>query len=141
LVVDTNVLVSALLWPGIPTRLIERAVEGEAELFTSRALLDELREVLRRPKFARYVEATGLSASELTEHYHRLAHMITARRLLSPICRDADDDAVLACAAAANADAIVTGDADLLILRVFRDIPILKPAGALRLFPSRKTSP
>ena len=65
LVVDTNVLVSAFLWQGTPGRLIELAAEAEIELFTSRALIDELSEVLHRQKLAKQVEATGLTAAQM----------------------------------------------------------------------------
>ena len=51
LVLDTNVLVSAFLWNGIPGRLIELAGEKEIDLYTSRTLLAELSEVLHRKKF------------------------------------------------------------------------------------------
>ena len=61
LVVDTNVLVSAFLWQGTPGRLIELAAEKEIELFTSRALLDELAATLAKRKLARYVAASGSS--------------------------------------------------------------------------------
>lgn len=131
LVLDTNVLVSALLWPGTPTRLIELASEGEIQLYTSRVLVDELRDVLHRPKLTKAILATGLSAEELTRHYQRLAYLVTARQLTQPVCRDADDDHVLACALAARAELIVTGDTDLLVLHPFRGIPILNAQKAL----------
>ena len=132
LVLDTNVLISALLWPGTPTRLIDLASEGEIQLFTSRALLDELSETLLRPKFTQAVAATGLSPGVLIKHYQRLAYLVTARKLTQQICRDADDDAVLACALAAKAHIIATGDKDLLVLHPFRGINILNPAEAVR---------
>lgn len=132
LVLDTNVVISALLWPGTPTRFIDLASEGEAHLFISRALLDELSETLLRPKFARAIAATALDATTLVKHYQRLTHLVTARQLTQQICRDADDDAVLACALAAHAEIIVTGDKDLLVLHPWRDIDILNPAEAVR---------
>ncbi len=119
LVADTNVLVSALLWQGTPGRLIELAGEHECRLFTSRALLDELSEVLHRKKLAKQVLSTGLTAAQMLHNYQRLASVVTARRLAQQVSRDADDDAVLACALAAQADLIVSGDADLLVLKQF----------------------
>lgn len=81
LVVDTNVLVSAFLWQGIPGRLIELAAEKEIELVTSRALIDELSEVLHRKKLAKQVLATGLTATRMVHNYRRLAQVVTARQL------------------------------------------------------------
>ena len=133
LVVDTNVLVSALLWQGTPGRLVELAGEQECQLFTSRALLDELAEVLQRKKLAKQVLATGLTAAQMLHNYQRLATVVTARRLAQQVSRDADDDAVLACALAARADLVVSGDADLLVLKQFQDMRIVTAAQAVRM--------
>lgn len=133
LVVDTNVLVSAFLWQGAPGRLIELATEDEIELFTSRALVEELSEVLHRKKLAKQVRATGFTAAQLVRNFRRLARAKSARRLAQQVSRDADDDAVLACALAARADLIVSGDDDLLSLKHYQGIPIVTPAHALRL--------
>ena len=131
LVVDTNILVSAFLWQGTPGRLIERVGEQELRLFTSRALLDELGEVLHRKKLAKSVAATGQTAEQILVSYRRIATEVTARRLAAPVARDAD--AVLACALAARADLIATGDDDLLTLESFAGIPIVTAHQALAL--------
>lgn len=133
LVLDTNVLVSAFLWKGVPGRLIELAGEGDIQLYTSRALLDELADVLHRKKLAKPVQTTGLTATELVKQYQRLAYRVTARQFTKQITRDADDDAVLACAIAAKADLVVSGDRDLLVLKAFRSVPIITPAEAVQI--------
>lgn len=137
LVVDTNVLVSAFLWQGSPGRLIELAIEREIRLFASRALIDELAATLAKKKLAKPVLATGLSAEQMLRNYRRLATLVTARQLAQPVSRDADDDAVLACALAAKADIIVSGDDDLLVLKHFRGIPIATPTQALQRIETR----
>ena len=134
LVVDTNVLVSAFLWQGTPGRLIDLAGEKEISPYTSRALVDELSTVLHRKKLARQVAATGLTAAQMISHYRRLATPVTGRPLTPQVSRDADDDAVLACALAARADLIVSGDKDLLVLKVFHGIPIVTAAQAVQKF-------
>ncbi|RZL02853.1 MAG: putative toxin-antitoxin system toxin component, PIN family [Rubrivivax sp.] len=110
LVLDTNVVVSAFLWQGTPGRLIELAGEKEAQLFTSRALLDELAATLAKKKLAKYVAATGLTVEQMLANYRRIAKLVTANQLEQQVSRDIDDDAVLACALAARADLIVSGD-------------------------------
>ena len=132
LVLDTNVLVSAFLWQGVPGRLIELATEQEIQLLTSRVLLDELADVLPRKKLAKKVAATGLTAAQIVLNYRRLAQLVTARKLSQAVSRDADDDHVLACAIAAQADLIVSGDEHLLSLKIHQNIPIVTPAEALR---------
>lgn len=133
-VVDTNVLVSAFLWKGTPGRVIELAADKEVQLFTSRALLDELAATLAKKKLTKYVTATGLTAEEMLANYRRIAKLVTARQLEQQVSRDADDDAVLACALAARADLIVSGDDDLLVLKSFNGIPIFTAAQATKHF-------
>ncbi|MEY4764786.1 MAG: hypothetical protein RI907_1459 [Pseudomonadota bacterium] len=135
-VVDTNVLVSAFLWQGTPGRVIELAGDKEVQLFTSRALLDELAATLTKKKLAKYVAATGLTVEQMLAHYRRIATMVTARQLDTQVSRDADDDAVLACALAAKASLIVSGDEDLLVLKAFNGIPITTAAQAIKPFAS-----
>ena len=96
------------------------------------ALLDELDEVLHRKKLAKAVRLTGFSADQIVSHYRRLAYRVTTRQFTKRISRDPDDDHVLACALAAKADLIVSGDRDLLTLKSFREIPIVTAAEAVR---------
>lgn len=133
-VVDTNVLVSAFLWQGTPGRVIELAGEKEVQLFTSRTLLDELAATLAKKKLARYVAATGLSDAQMLINYRRIVTLVPARQLALQVSRDADDDAVLACALAARADLIVSGDGDLLSLGAFGGIPVVTVAQAVKGF-------
>lgn len=138
LVLDTNVVVSAFLWQGTPSRLIEMAAEKEVQLFTSRALLDELTATLAKKKLAKYVAATGLTAEQMLTNYRRIAKVVTAKQLEQQVSRDADDDAVLACALAARADLIVSGDDDLLVLKSFNGTPILTTSQALKHYASNQ---
>ena len=134
LVLDTNVLVSAFLWRGTPGRLVELAGEKEVQLFTSRTLLDELSATLTKKKLAKSVEATGLTADQMLANYKRIATTVSARQLDERVSRDADDDAVLACALAARVDLVVSGDDDLLVLGSFKDIAIVSVSAAMRQF-------
>ncbi len=132
-VLDTNVPVSALLWQGTPGRLIELAGEQELQLCTSRTLLDELAATLTKKKLLKAVAGTGLSPEQMVQGYRRVATVVAARPLPQPVSRDGDDDAVLACALAARADLLVSGDDDLLVLGSFTGIPIVTAAQALRI--------
>lgn len=135
LVIDTNVLVSAFLWQGTPGRLIGMAGEQDIRLFTSRSLLDELAATLCKQKLTKAVTATGLTVDEILRNYRHLATRVrvTARQLERQVSRDSDDDQVIACALAARADVIVSGDTDLLCLITYRNISIVTPAQALTL--------
>lgn len=132
LVLDTNVLVSAFLWQGQPGRLIEMAGEKEVRLFSSRPLLEELEATLTKKKLSKYVAATGSTPAQLLGAYKRLCTIVTAQQLSTRVSRDADDDVVLACAIAAKADFVVSGDDDLLVLSSFQGISILTVSDALK---------
>ena len=137
LVVDTNVLVSAFLWQGTPGRLIELVGEKEIALYTSRALIEELSEVLHRKKLSKQVAATGLSVAQMIRNYRRLAIFVTSPQLARQVSRDADDDAVLACALATHVDFIVSGDKDLLVLKAFGGTHIITAAQAIQAIVAR----
>lgn len=132
IVADTNTVLSGLLWGGPPRRLIDLARARSLMMFTSLILLAELAEVIARDKFAHRVHLAGLSAAELVHDYQRLAYIVEPQSLPTPVSRDPDDDHVLACALAAQADLIVTRDLDLLDLGTHQNIPILAAADALR---------
>ncbi len=131
-VLDTNVLLAGLLWRGPPYALLEQVRGGALTFISSPELLAELAEVLVRPKFDEIVKRSNSSREQMLIQVRMLAEVIDPPPLAQPVCRDPDDDAVLALAIAAQADVIVSGDEDLLILSSFEGIPILSPAMALQ---------
>ena len=94
-------------------------------LFTSAILLAELEDVLSRGKFSERLALAGVSPHELVLGYAALALVIEPATIAPVIAADPDDDAVLACAIAARAEAIVSGDSDLLSLQEYEGIRIL----------------
>ncbi len=122
---DTNVIVSGLLWRGNPRHILDAARDGIISLYTSPVLLAELEIVLRRPKLAKRLEAANVTVQELVDGFSALATVIDAEPIAPVIIRDPDDDAVLACALAAEGEAIVSGDDDLLSLKYHQAIRIL----------------
>jgi putative PIN family toxin of toxin-antitoxin system len=132
LVLDTNIVASGLLWNGVPAQLVDAARADKIEIFTSRVLLAELTRILCRAKFANVITASGLPLDELVLSYAELATLVTPEPIPATVLNDPDDDHVLACALAAKADLIVSGDQDLLTLKSFREIPIVTAAEAVR---------
>lgn len=122
---DTNILISGLLWAGPPRKVLDAAREGELQLYTSNALLDELDDVLHRDKFASRLRGAGVTRRTLVSGYAALAILVEPKQIPPTVLEDPDDDAVLACAIAADAEVIVSGDSHLLDLGVFSDIPIV----------------
>ena len=130
-VIDTNVLVSGLLWAGTPHTLLLQLRDGALTLLSSPALLAEFGEVIARPKFKPVLDRAGVSPEQLLTELRQLTELVDPPPLPATVSRDGDDDALLALAVAAQADLLVTGDADLLVLGSYGDIPILTPAQAL----------
>jgi len=129
-VADTNTIVSALLWQGSPHQLIAAIQDYPIAFYTSRVLLDELADVLPRKKLAKAVQAIGKTPAQLVAEYEGFVNLVTPGSIRR-VVRDRDDDAVLACAIAAAADLIVSGDAHLLNLKSFHRIPIVSAGEAL----------
>jgi putative PIN family toxin of toxin-antitoxin system len=98
LVVDTNVVVSALLWGGVPRQLLDAIHQGRATAFTSSALIQEFRDVLAREKFAATIAQFGKTPQSLAEGYTGVAILIEAAPLSElGALRDPKDAFVLAC--------------------------------------------
>lgn len=118
-VLDTNVLVSALLFGGIPEAVLRRGLEGGFVLISSATLLDELEDILTgRFAFARN------RARLIRDELEAVVDLVEPDRLPA-VSRDPDDDHVLAAAVAGLADAVVTGDKDLLVLEQHEGVAIL----------------
>jgi putative PIN family toxin of toxin-antitoxin system len=130
-VIDTNVLVSGLLWHGPPHALIEQVRNGALTLISSPALIAEFTTVVRRAKFRKALSRSGTDVMRMVAEVRLLADIVETLPLPAPVSRDPDDDAVLALAAAAQPDLIISGDRDLLVLHSFAGIPIVTPAQAI----------
>jgi putative PIN family toxin of toxin-antitoxin system len=124
-VVDTSVLISALLLPrSLPRRAVNHALDAGTLLF-SEATLRELWAVLGRPKFDAYV--APLEREAFLRTLVESAELVRVTQSLA-VCRDPEDDKFLELALEGRADCIVSGDADLLSLHPFGGIAILPPA-------------
>ena len=118
---DTNVLVSAILFGGSPRQLLEAALAGELDLVTSQPLLAELETVLTR----KFEFPTSMTASIRAE-LEALSEIVEPSQI-KRVTRTVADDLVLATALSGTAKVIVTGDKELLGIGSYEAIPIQSP--------------
>lgn len=126
-VLDTNVLISAILFDGKPRAVLEKVRRGVIGCSLSPAILDELHNVLTRPKFGFSADA----AFQVVEELQFTCNIVFPSTSLSVVHADPDDDRILECALEARADIIVSGDQHLLKLGRFKNIRIISPADFL----------
>ena len=124
-VVDTNVLLSGLLFPQSAPGRVLRTVLRDGQLLVSTGTLAELADVLARPKFDAYIDIAD--RMEFLRRLGRVAETVAVVRIVRA-CRDPRDDKFLEVAINGDAKSIITGDNDLLALNPFRNIEILTPA-------------
>ena len=130
-VFDTNVLIAAFLTEGICAKLLFRARRRDFDMILCDGILQEFKRVLKK-KFA----ASPHEMSEALTILSAAAKDILGQTdSIVPICRDSDDDLILACAKDAVADYVVTGDEDLLVLKKYEGISIVNPREFEKLFP------
>jgi putative PIN family toxin of toxin-antitoxin system len=130
-VLDTNVLISALLLPDSKPRRALDLVLRSGALLVSLPLLSELHQVLSRSRFHRYVDEED--AHDFVAALAREAEWVEIAVEIDA-CRDAKDNKILELAASGSATHIVTGDSDLLALNPFRGISIVPPQMFLQSF-------
>lgn len=131
LVLDTNVVLSVLLWRGKPYQLLDAlSRRPDVYLFSSPALLEELADVLARPLAVERLALIGTTVNEVLALYRTVVEVVEPA-LAPRVVRDADDDRVIAAALAAHAAFIVSGDDDLLSIGSYQGIRIINAAEAL----------
>ena len=123
-VLDTNVVMSAIFFGGMPLKIVRAAFARKVKLVASKAVLSEYREVAKRLHeqfpLVNYRRPLAILESKLT--------MVSPAALGETVCRDPDDNAILACALGGKAKVICSGDGDLLSLDGFRGLEIMKPS-------------
>ena len=120
LVFDTNVLISGMLYGGLPRLALQLATQEPSFPITSIILMEEFERVLIED-FRFPIE----TAEAMRRQYQQAALLVHPVIKLNEIAKDPSDNRVLECAVAGKADAIVSGDRHLLALKSFRKIPIL----------------
>ena len=122
-VLDTNVLISGILFGGNPRQILELVIQGKIDAYISPAIFIEFKEVLIRPKFGITHEKCFL----ITKEIENLFCFVFPQIRVDLIKDDPDDNIILECALAADVEYIITGDSHLLTLKSFEKIQIISP--------------
>ena len=127
-VIDTNIVISAIFWAGRPKRLLNSVRRGELTFLTSETLLAELKEVLTSED--RPFRLGESDANRIIDHLKDITELVSTTSKVA-VCKDDPDNRVLECALDGRAGYIVTGDGHLLDLKTFKGIRIVKIADFL----------
>jgi putative PIN family toxin of toxin-antitoxin system len=122
LVLDTNIFISAFYWDGNSQQVINRIIEGVDELYITNEIINEIADVMGRPKFK--------TKPEIIERYIRTIEKIGKKvfitGMIKGICRDKDDDVIIECGLLSSADYLITGDSDLLVIHEYQQMKIIE---------------
>lgn len=121
-VIDTNVLISAIFWTGKPKQVLNKVRRGEITFLTSEFILEEIRDVLTRED--KPFKLSAEEAERIVTEMRNLAVVVKIGSHVS-VCKDENDNKVLDCAIDGNANCIITGDSHLLQLSSFQKIDIM----------------
>jgi len=124
-VLDTNIFVSGWLWGGLPDRVLKLAEVYLITVCASEKLLNELQSTLSQDKFRSKLQTLSINLNGLMSGTRQLVEVYPISTINFPELRDPNDNMILATAIAADADVIVTGDQDLLVLQEYEGIPIV----------------
>lgn len=121
ILLDTNVWIAAFLTHGACHELLEHCLENH-QLLISKDIYEEIEEKLRN-KF----KFPPTRIQETLSFIKGQAYFISVKPLVETVCRDPEDDLILAALISGKADCLITGDNDLLVLKKFEGIPLLSP--------------
>jgi putative PIN family toxin of toxin-antitoxin system len=131
LVLDTNVLISSLLFRGEASRIVALWQKGKIVPLISKETFDELRAVLEYPKFSlSRAEIQSIIEDEILPFFE----VVEVQENVRGVCRDPDDDKFISCAVSGEADWIVSGDKDLSDLAKYQSVRIIHVSEFIRRF-------
>lgn len=128
IVIDNNVFVSAMLRGGNPKAVLDAVGQGRVALITTSSIMEELREVLLRPKFKPHFETQDLDIEKTLLDYEKLARHVSPTTSEVALLRDDKDLRFLECAVGGGANYLVSGDKDLTTLERYKEVMIVTPA-------------
>ena len=140
-VLDTNVLVSAVLTKQSPTRLIlDLHATGTFQIVVSEEILAEYQKVLTYPHIAKRIKKTAEQTKQFLHTFQKLAILVEPTEAVTVVKNDPEDNKFLACALAGKAEYLVSGDSDLLTFKIYKGIHIITPTRFLLFLHMRRAA-
>ena len=137
IVVDTNVLISGLLWSGPPNRILKWARDGLVVLISCESTIDELKRVIQYKRFNQQLSVLKISSPDVIAYAMNLVTFVpNPQNMPQVISEDPFDNLFLALASENEAHLIVSGDHHLLELKEYNSIQILTPSFAVQVVES-----
>lgn len=133
-VLDVNVWISALLWGGLPSRILHLSRQNRLTIFVSESLLEELEITLKKSKFQGQLKKQNRTIEYLITITQGFSEKCPNITLDVPQLRDIKDNHILAAAVSAEAEVLITGDQDLLVFNQFAGILIMNPTDFLNTY-------
>jgi len=121
IVLDANIFISSFFWGGNPRMVFKRIVAGIDELFITKEILDEIEEVIGRPKF----HAGRNEIQYFINSIEEIGNKVTVKNRIKNGSKDKSDNIYIECAITANVDYIISGDIHLLELKKYGNIEII----------------
>ena len=140
LVLDTNTIISAFFWEGNEAELFRKIEQGKARLYVTKDILKEVEEVIKRPKFNEVMRKADVTPDQIMQKIVSLSYLVIAPKLNIKVCRDEKDNKFLECAERVKADFLISGDDDLLSLKEYRGIPIVKTSRILQVLKQQNST-
>lgn len=129
-VIDSNIYISGILFSGNPRIILDLAIKGKIQVYISPDILSELKDVLSKKKFSFSPNIIQSIIGEIES----ITTLIVPLKKHNIVTRDIDDNIIVDCAIESNAEFIITGDNDLLSLKEFKNVKIIKPVDFLELY-------
>ena len=128
-VLDSNIFISSFYWAGNPRKVLNRITNGLDELYITDKIINEISSVMLSSKFSTDTE----EVDEYIKIIDSYSVKLSSKNIPEEISRDKDDNKILQCGIDGNVDFIITGDNDLLVLKEYKRIKILKPKDYLEI--------
>lgn len=140
-VIDTNIVISAFLWGGIPAAVLTCCLTLNIQILRTDATFDEFVKTLNKPRFDKQLAARQLAREMIIDRYRQFSTPVLPADVPNDAVTDPKDVIILAAAAGGSADAVITGDDHLLRLKAFGKARMLTAVQFLALLNSPSDPP